>query len=226
MARAPHDPVDPALDPALDQTRTTIPPPSDEEVVFRADTSDVARAVHRKKFDLLATLGGALAALGTLLLLSSLVAAVAGTIGYQTGVDDRDLSVGGLIGGLVVLFVACLVGGWVAGRIAHHHGALHGLVAVAWLVVLAAVFAALAAVFGDDLDVTDEVGLPTWFSQDAFTVTAIITGLVALALALLAGWLGGKLADRHRHDENVTLVETRRSVREHPGGIVEGRRTR
>lgn len=200
-----------------------IPKPPDEQVIYRVDEQDPGSGVQRKGFDLPATLGGALAALGTLLLLSSIVAAIAGTIGYQTGVEDDDLSIGGLVGGLVVLFLACLVGGWVAARMARHRGGLHGLVAIAWLVLLAAVLAALAAIFGDDLDVTDEVGLPSWFSQDAFTTAAIISGIVALALALAGGWLGGHMADRRRRDEPVALVQTRRNVHQHPGGIVQGR---
>ena len=224
-APRPGQPVPPEP-PPVQQDRRTIPAPVDEEVVYRADARDPGRAPRRSRFDVPATIGGALAALGTLLLLSSIVGAVAGTIGYQTGVDDQDLSVGGLVGGLVVLFLACLVGGWVAGRIARHRGALHGLVAVLWLVLLAAVLAGLAAAFGDDLDVTDQVGLPSWFDQDAFTTTAIVSGVVALLLALLGGWLGGRLADRHRHDEPVEVVETRRSVRSEPGGILRGRSAR
>ncbi|WP_134768500.1 TIGR04086 family membrane protein [Nocardioides sp. 1609] len=215
-----HDPV--ARPDGVDTTASTIAPPPDEQVVYRADERDAGRAAQRKRVDLLATIGGALATLGTLLLLSSLVSAAVGTIGYQTGVDDQDLSIGSLVGGLVVLFLACLVGGWVAGRIARHHGGLHGLLTVLWLVLLAGVLAALAAIFGDDLDVTGDVGLPSWFSQDAFTTAAIISGVVALVLALLGGWLGGRLADRHRHDETVAVVETRRKVRERPGGIVRG----
>ena len=205
-----------------DESRTTIPRPADEELVARVDDEDVVGA-RRSRFDVLATIAGALAALGTLLLLSSLLSAAVGTIGYQTGVEDRDLSVGGLIGGLVVLLVACLVGGWVAGRVARHRGALHGLVSPLWLVLLAGVLALLAAVLGDDLDVTEQVGLPGWFSRDALTVTAIVTGVVALALMLLGGWLGGWLAERQRDKQSVAVVETRRAVRERPGGIVRGR---
>jgi hypothetical protein len=204
----------------------TIPRPADEELVYRVDDKDEVVGAGRSTFDVLATIAGALAALGTFLLLSSLLGAAAGTIGYQTGVEGRDLSVGGLIGGLVVLFLSCLVGGWVAGRIARHRGALHGLVSPLWLLLLAGLLALLAAIFGDDLDVTDDVGLPDWFSRDALTTGAIITGLLALGLMLLGGWLGGKLAERHRERSSVAVVETRRAVRERPGGIVRGRSER
>ena len=209
-----------------DRRRTTIPRPSDEEHVVRVHDNDEVVGAGRSKFDVPATIAGALAALGTFLLLSSLVSAVVGAIGYQTGVEGSDLSIGGLIAGLVVLFLACLVGGWVAGRVAGHRESLHGLVSPLWLLALAGLLALLAAIFGDDLDVTDQVGLPNWFSQDALTAAAIITGLLALALMLLGGWLGGKLAERHREHRSVAVVETRRAVSERPGGIVRGRNVR
>ncbi len=201
------------------QSPGTIPPPGDEQVVYRAEEHDVEGA-RRRRFDLPATLGGALAALGALALLSGIIGAVVGSIGYQRGVDGGDLSVGGLVGGLVALFLAGLAGGWVAGRLARHHGGLHGLVAVLWLVLLAAVLALLAAVVGDRLDARDRVGLPSWFSSDSWGTTALITGLVALALLLLGGWLGGLWGQRHRQSGSVEVVERRRAVRRRPGGIV------
>ncbi len=209
------DPAD-----ADEDRRTTIPAPPAEQAVYRADPGEEVVGAHsQRKSDVLATIAGGLAALGTLLLLSSLVSAAVGAIGFQTGVDGQELSIGGLIAGLVVLFLACLVGGWVAGRIARRKGGLHGLVAVLWLVVLAAVLAALAALAGDKYDVTERVGLPNWFSPDALGPAAIVTGLVALALALLGGWLGGRLGERQDHSADVTVVQTRHAVRERPGGI-------
>jgi hypothetical protein len=202
--------------------RATIPRPADEEVVYRVDESDPVVGTSKRRFDVPATIAGALAALGTLLLLSSIAGAI-GSVGYQSGLEDDDLSIGGLVAGLVILLVAGLVGGWVAARIARHRGALHGLVAMLWLVVLAAVLAGLAAVAGDSWDIGGKVGLPSWFDDDNFTVGAIITGVVALALLLLGGFLGGKLGDRHRHNRAVELVETRHAVSEHRGGIVQGR---
>lgn len=194
-----------------------------DEVVYRLDDKDPGTAVERRGIDVAAIIGGALAALGAFLLLSSLVGAAVGTIGYQSGVKDSDLSVGGLLAGLVVLFLACLIGGWVAGRLALQRGGLHGLLAVLWLVLLAAALAVLAVAASDDPDVTDEVALPSWFSGDALTTVAIITGVVALLLMLLGAWLGGRLGGRRDRHASVSLVETRRGVREHPGGITSGR---
>ncbi|MDN4173528.1 hypothetical protein QWY28_11275 [Nocardioides sp. SOB77] len=209
----PHPPV-----PGAHPDRPSIPRPADEQVVLRAAEDDVVGASHRRRLDVPATLGGALAALGTLLLLSSLVGTL-GTIGFQRGVDGQDLGIGGLVAGLVVLLLACLVGGFVAGRMAGARGGLHGLLAVVWLVVLAAALAALAALAGDEADVRQRVGLPDWFGSDALGAAAVATGVVALLLMLLGGWLGGRLADRHRAGTDVEVVRTRRKVRTHPGGI-------
>lgn len=206
-----------------DTSRTTIPRPADEELVARIDDGDEVVGAGKSKFDVPATIAGALATLGTFLILSSLLGAVIGTIGYQTGVEDSELGIGGLIAGLLALFLSCLVGGWVAGRVARHRGGLHGLVSPLWLLLLAGLLALLATVLGDEFDVTERVGLPSWFDRDAMTVGAIITGLLALGLMLLGGWLGGKLADRHHDSASVAVVETKRAVRERPGGIVRGR---
>lgn len=193
--------------------------PDEEQVVYRSDPDrEVVGAERPRGLDVQATLAGALAALGTLLLLSSL-AGTLGTLGYQQGIDGQELSIGGLVAGLVVLALAGLVGGWVAGRMARRRGGLHGLVAAGWLVVLAAILAVLAAVAGSRADVRDQVGLPDWFGSDAWSVAALVSGLVALAVLLLAGWLGGRLGQRHRGGEDVTVVETRRHVRSHRGGI-------
>lgn len=193
----------------------------DEEVLYRASPGSEASSARRARFDLPATLGGALAALGTLLLLSSVLGAV-GDVGAQSGIEGQDLSVAGVVAGLVSLFLAALVGGWVAGRIARHHGARHGLVAVVWLVVLAAGLALLAWAVGGDWDLQERIGLPSWFDEDAWGVAALVTGLVALALLLLGGWLGGRLADRQRASRSVEVVETRRAVTTRSGGLGRG----
>jgi len=209
-----------------DETRHTIPQPSDEELVYRVDDKAEVVGAGRRKFDVPATIAGGLAALGTLLVLSSLLGALGGTIGFDSGLDGSDLAIGSVIGALLALLIACLVGGWVAGRIARHHEPKHGLVSPLWLILLAAVLAGLAALVGDEFDVTERVGLPNWFSRDFLEAGAIITGLLAVALMLLGGWLGGKLAERQHRSASVELVETKRAVRERPGGIVRGRNER
>jgi hypothetical protein len=221
-----HDAREPRPLGDADGSRHTIPQPADEELVYRVDDKAEVVGAGRRKFDVLATIAGALAALGTLLVLFSLLGALGGTIGFDSGLDGNDLAVGSIIGALVALLISCVVGGWVAGRIARHHEAKHGLVSPLWLILLAAVLAGLAALVGDEFNVTERVGLPNWFSRDTLEVGAIVTGLAALALMLLGGWLGGKLAGRQHQHASVELVETKRAVRERPGGIVRGRNER
>lgn len=169
--------------------------------------------------DIPATLAGALAALGVAALLAGVLAA-AGTYGYQLGLDDAEekLTAGGLIGGLVTLFLAFLVGGWVAGRVARYDGGRNGLLTAFWFVLLAAATAALGAWAGDEYDVFRNVNLPQWFSSDALTGAAIATGLVALAVMLGAGWLGGRLGERYHRRADDLVARTR------PGAVGTPRR--
>lgn len=197
---------------------TAAPP---ETSVYRAEPGVAIAGGHRSGFNIPATLAGTLAAIGTLVLLAGLIGAALGAIGYQTGLEGAtdELSIGGLIAGLVALFVAFLVGGWVAARIARHHGGRHGLITVVWMIVLAAILAALGAWFGSEFDVFGDLGLPQWFSREALTSAAIVSGLVALAAMFLGGWLGGRWGDASHDRTDVELVESRHGVATRPGGI-------
>lgn len=202
---------------------------ADEVDVYKARPEVVIDGrAQTKALDVPATLAGFLAALGSLLLLGALISSIIGAIGYQTGLGgNRDeLSVAGLIGGLVALLIAFFIGGWVAARIARHHGIRHGLMTVVWMVVLAALFAALGAWFGAEYDVFSKVNAPQFFSSDALTVGAIISGLVALAAMLLGAYLGGRLGEGSSRRAEAELVETRKGVAAHEGGILQRRRER
>jgi CBS domain containing-hemolysin-like protein len=163
--------------------------------------------------DLPATLVGTLTALAVLILLGGLVGAAIGAVGYQTGLKGtaEEISIASLIGGLIVLFIAFLVGGWAAGRMARYDGARNGLVTAVWAIVLAAVLSALAALFGAQYDVFRNVELPQFFSRDALTLGGIVSALVAIAVMLVAGLLGGKWGERYhrRVDAAVLSVESR-----------------
>ena len=183
---------------------------------------DVGVAEARHRFggvDIPATLAGMLAALGTTVVLGGLLAG-AGTFGYQLGLRDAatKLSLGGLIGGLVTLFVAFLLGGWVAGRVARYNGGLNGLLTALWFVLLAALMGGVGAWAGDKYNVFSKVNLPQWFSGDALGTAAIVSGLVALAVMLGAGWLGGWLGERYHRRADSVVARTR------PGAIAEPHR--
>lgn len=183
---------------------------------------DVGIAEARQRFggiDIPATLAGMLAALGMAVVLGGLLSA-AGAFGYQLGLKDAatKLSLGGLVGGLVTLFVAFLVGGWVAGRVARYNGGLNGVLTAVWFVVLAAVLGGFGAWLGDKYNVFARVQLPQWFSRNALGTAAVVSGLVALAVMLGAGWLGGWLGERYHRRADSLVARTR------PGAIAEPRR--
>jgi uncharacterized membrane protein len=174
---------------------------------------DPAVRAARERFggvDLPATLVGMLTALAVLVLLGGLIGAAIGLIGYQTGLEDTaDLSIAGLIGGLVTLFIAFLIGGWAAGRMARYDGARNGLMTAVWAVVLAAILSTLGAILGDEYDIFRNVDLPQFFSRDALTIGAIVSALVAIAVMLIAGLLGGKWGERYHRRADATILATR-----------------
>ena len=189
------------------------------DVSPRAAGRDPAVRAARDRFggiDWPATLVGTLTALAVLILLGGLIGAAIGLVGYQAGLEDaaEDISIASLIGGLVTLFVAFVIGGWAAGRMARYDGARNGLMTAVWAVVLAAILSALAAIFGAEYDVFRNVELPQFFSRDALTIGAIVSALIAIAVMLLAGLLGGKWGERYHRRADATIVGTRE------GGVV------
>jgi hypothetical protein len=177
--------------------------------------ADVGVREARGRFgglDLPATLVGMLAALAFLVLFGGIVGAAIGAIGYQAGLsgNEEELSVGGLIGGLAALALAYLLGGWTAGRIARYDGPRNGLMTGVWTILLAAVLSGLGAWLGDEYDVLSRVDLPQWFSDDALTLGAIITGVIAVATMLVAGALGGAWGERYHRRADAAIALTRR----------------
>ena len=186
----------------------------EQEARRRRGRGDVGIRAARDRFgglDIPATLVGMLTALAFLILFGGLVSAAVGAIGYQMGVEgnEDELSLGGLLGGLVALFLAYLLGGWTAGRIARYDGPRNGLMTGVWTLLLAAILAALGALLGDEYNVLAEVDLPNWFSRDALATGAIISGLIAIATMLLAGLLGGAWGERYHRRADEAIAATR-----------------
>jgi MFS family permease len=184
----------------------------------RRTTSDpyAGIAAARERFggiDIPATLVGMLTALSTTLILAGLIGATVGAVGYQTGLesDAQDISTASLIGGVAVLFVAYLVGGWAAGRIARYDGARNGFATGIWTLILAAILSGLAAWLGSEYDVFANVDLPQWFSTDAFTTTAIISGIAAVIAMFVGGTLGGMSGARYHRRADRTILSVPRS---------------
>ena len=190
-------------------------------VSAREARRDPAVREARSRFggiDVPATLVGMLTALAVLLLLGGLVTAAVGAIGYQTGLDEgasgRDVAIGGLVGGVAVLFVAFVVGGWAAARIARYDGARNGLMTGVWALVLAAILSVLGAWLGDEYNVLRGADLPSWFSRDAATTVAVVSGLISALAMLAGGFLGGVWGERYHRRADALIAGTR------PGGIL------
>ena len=186
-----------------------------------AGDAGVRRVRHRfGGLDLPATLIGMLAALALVALLGSLVGAAIGAIGYQRGIEgaEEELSIPGLAGGVVVLFLSFLVGGWAAARIARYDGGLNGVMTGVWTLVLGAAVAGLAASLGSEYDVFRGVDLPQWFSRDALTIAGVVSAAVAIVAMLAGGLLGGLWGERYHREADAAIV----AVRE--GGLQHARR--
>jgi MFS family permease len=160
--------------------------------------------------DIPASLVGMLTALSTTLILAGLVGAAFGAVGYQTGLesDVEDLSLASMIGGVAVLFVAYLIGGWAAGRIARYDGARNGFATGIWTLILAAILAGLGAWIDSEYDVLRNVDLPQWWSTDALTTAAIISGIAAIAAMFVGGIIGGLWGERYHRRADKTIVAT------------------
>ncbi len=196
----------------------------DEAVEVRGEGIDVDRVRDdvgvteaRDRFggvDVPAILAGMLAALGTAVLLATILGGV-GVASYQAGFDGaQPLTIAGAVAGLVTVLISFLVGGWVAGRIARYDGGRNGLLTAVAFLLLAAVVSVLGAVLGNDADLFSRVNMPRWFSPDATTPVALIAGLVALLVMLGAGWLGGRKGEQYHRRADALLVHTRE------GGVV------
>jgi hypothetical protein len=174
--------------------------------------SQVPLAEARSRYggvDVPAVIGGALAGLGTAALLGGLATA----LGLEAGSVDLDtdaLAVGGLLTTVLLVGLSALTGGWVAGRVARYDGARNGLLAGLLMSLLLALLGAAGAY------TAAEGGLPVSLDGDRLTTAAWIAAAIGLAVAALAGLLGGKLGARWHRDVDDVLVGTR------PGGVRPG----
>lgn len=170
------------------------------------------------KPDLLASVVGMLAGLGTLVFLGALIAAGAGGIDYQLNIinDQGDLdevSTVGLIVAALVVFASFVVGGFAAGRMARYRGGMNGFGAGLWMILLVAVFAALGAWVGTEYNAFNRIDLPNWFAQvdvDQLTTMAIVASAVLVVATLAGGYLGGRLGENYHARVDAALIDAAR----------------
>ena len=164
-----------------------------------------------------AALGGFLAILGAVALLSSLIAAGAGGLAFQMNAIDiegnlQEIEVAGMLLAAAVVFVSAVVGGWVAGRMARFDGVMNGVGAALWLLLLVAVFAALGAWVGAEYNAFQRAGLPDWFAQldvDEMTTEVIIASILGIAALIAGAALGGAIGEAHKRKVNAALADSR-----------------
>lgn len=167
------------------------------------------------KADLVASILGMFAALGTLVFLGALFAAGTASIELQTNLLTQDgnldeIETVGAIAAGAVLFVSFLVGGIAAGRMSRYDGGMNGLGTALWFLLLVSVFAALGAWVGEEYNAFANADLPNWVSQidvEGVTTAAIIMSIVSVVLIFLGGYLGGRIGDSYNRKVDAALVD-------------------
>jgi hypothetical protein len=188
------------------------------EVAEDVPVADSEVELARERFggaDLVASLLGMFAALGTLVFLGALFGAGAATVELQTNLINPEgtldeVEMVGAIAAIAVIFVAFLVGGIAAGRMARFDGGMNGLGAGLWFLLLVAIFGALGAWVGEEYNAFALADLPNWVSQidvEDVTTAAFIMAAVSAAAVLLGGYLGGRIGDAHNRKVDLAIIE-------------------
>ena len=210
MAQATRTrPEDTGVDERVDQDRTIERGRETEPRTTTEPKSGVAAARDRfGGLDIPAGLVGALTALASVGILTTLVGAVIGTIGSPDNLtrDAQELPTWSLAAGVGVLFVAYLIGGWVAGRMARYDGARNGFTTGIWTLLFVAAFAGLGAWIGAEYNGLFHLTRPDWWSWDALTWEALIAIGAGVLAVFVGGTIGGLWGERYHRRADRTVV--------------------
>ena len=146
---------------------------------------------------------GWLAATGTAVLLTALVAAGGTAVGLATNTDVNDavnqasnnqtVGLTGIIVLLVILLVAYYCGGYVAGRMARFNGARQGFMVWVWALIAAIVVAVLGMVAGQRFNILASLNsfprIPV--NEGQLNTMSMIAAVVVAVVALVGAVLGG-----------------------------------
>jgi hypothetical protein len=199
--------------------RDTAAVPAGESTSLRHDV--VAREKERFggiKFG--SAFFGWLAATGTAVILTALVAATGAAIGLGANGGDAGeaaadaqqsadtIGWAGAIAVLVVILIAYYCGGYVAGRMARFDGAKQGFAVWLWAILIAIVVAVLTAVAGSQFNVLGNLnGFPRIpVDEGDLGIASIITAILVAVVALVGAILGGLAGMRfHRRVDRAGL---------------------
>jgi hypothetical protein len=159
---------------------------------------------------------GWLAASGTALLLTALVASAGAVLQLSGTVDTTNTSVEqvrtiSFVGGIVLLavvLIAYFAGGYVAGRMARFNGARQGFGVWLWALIFAVVIAGLGILAGARFDVLARLNsfprLPV--NEGTLTTAGILVAVAMLVVSLVGAVLGGLAGMRyHRRVDKAGL---------------------
>jgi VIT1/CCC1 family predicted Fe2+/Mn2+ transporter len=167
------------------------------------------RAAQRERFGGIswgADFFGFLTAAGLTGLLAGIVSGAGAATGLTKG-SAETIGIGSAIALLIVLAIAYFCGGYVAGRMSRFDGARQGVGVWLWGIIVAIVVAILAAVFGSEYNVLDQLNLPRIPIDQGTLTTGGIIALAAFLIATLgAAIVGGKVGQRfHRKVDDVAV---------------------
>ena len=162
---------------------------------------------------------GWLAATGTAVILTALVAAAGAAVGVAAngspskaadaaGADANTVGVVGIIALVVVLFVSYFCGGYVAGRMARFDGLKQGFAVWLWAVIVAVIVAIVTAIAGAQYNILGNLNsfprIP--LDEGNLTVAGIVTVIAVAVVSLIGALLGGLAGMRyHRKVDRVGL---------------------
>lgn len=224
-----HDRVDRDHD-GIDDRRAVAPVVADTGRHGDPDTTEDPRVVQREmiarekeEFGGIkwgSAFFGWLAAVGTGVLLTALVAGTGTALGLATDTTAEGAAQGadtvGIIGAVLlalVIFIAYYAGGYVAGRMARLDGAKQGLAVWLWALVIAIIVAIIGAIGGSEFNILANLnGFPRLpIGEGELTTIGIITAVVVALVSLGGAVLGGLAGMRfHRRVDRAGLGITRR----------------
>lgn len=187
-------------------------PPAPQQISGASNLSSVYDRFG--KGDFVASLLGAMTALGVLAFLGALIVAGRGTLDYQLnllndtgGLDEA--TVAGVAIAVGAVFLSFLAGGFAAGRMSRYDGGLNGFGSALWVLLLMAVFAALGVWVAEEYNAFASAGLPNWIAQvdtEDVTSAAILATVASVAAMLTGGYVGGRLGEAYHRRVDAAVA--------------------